>query len=132
MKIQWITIQVEDMEISRKFYEEYLGMKKAREFSPAEGMNILFLTTETGMKIELICNYKKKKTEAVPERTPGQNSNVSIGIATDQYEALLRRAGDEGILAAGPSVLGGHLECFFVKDPNGIGIQIIREEKTSA
>lgn len=117
MKFNWITIKVNNFEESKKFYSDYLGMKFVEEFSPNESMSIVFYSADNGMKIELI--YDKNSKVEIPD-----NNNVSIGVSSENYDNLLAEARSKNIVTVEPAILGGHLECFYVADPNGINIQI--------
>ena len=119
MRINWITLRIVDMEASKKFYGEFLGMETARTFDSPEGMHFAFFQAENGMQVELI---EGNRTEA-----GGADPNVSLGVAAADYDRLLARARETGILTAGPMLLGGHLECFFVKDPDGNSVQVARQ-----
>ena len=124
MKIYWITLHTSDLVRSKEFYTDYLGMSVEREFSPAQGTDIIFLTSENGMQIELIGQTEKS---AAPDFRISALCSISIGISSADYEKLLSEARVRNILTAEPAVLGGQMECFFVSDPDGTGIQIIRE-----
>ena len=119
MIINWITIKVKDFEKSKEFYRDFLGMKEENEFSPNGSMVIAFFAADNGIKIELIYD-KNLKLEAC------ENSNISIGICPSNYDDLLKQSRDRKIILGEPVILGGHTECFFVNDPNGIGVQIIK------
>lgn len=119
MIIQWVTLKVRDFEESKRFYGEYLKLKLENEFSPAPEMKIAFFGAENGVQIELIHDPQASCS----------NTGVSIGIGTENYDSLLEEARKREILSAEPAVLGGYLECFFVADPNGVQIQIIKKEK---
>lgn len=121
MRINWITIKVNKFEESKKFYNQYLGMKVEREFSPTKSMSITFFAADNGMKIELIYD-KDSKMES------SNNSSISIGVSSQDYDNLLQKARVRKIIAIEPAVLGGHMECFFVDDPNGISLQIAKED----
>lgn len=125
MKINWITIRVSKFEESKKFYAEYLAMKPEKEFSPAESMSIAFMSADNGMQIELIYDENLKVE-------PYTNTNISIGASSEDYDNLLRIARSKELISAEPTVLGGHLECFFVNDPDGNSIQIAREKNTNS
>ncbi len=118
MNIQWITIKVADLEKSKSFYGEFLGLTLKKAFSPDEITSIVFYEAQNGMQIELV--YQNTPTEVTDA------AGVSVGIATDRYDKLLKTAEEMNIVTVGPQILGGYLECFFVKDPNNLGIQIIR------
>lgn len=121
MIINWITIKVKDFEKSKNFYRDFLGMKEEEEFSPNDSMVIAFFTADNGMKIELIYD-KNSKLDAC------ENSNISIGICSSNYDDLLKKSRESNIIYGEPVILGGHMECFFVNDPNGVGVQIIKGE----
>ncbi len=120
MIINWFTIRVNDFEQSKEFYRDYLGMQVENEFSPDKSTSIVFFSADSDTKIELIHNkdFKVEKT---------QNSSVSIGLTVQNYDELLEEARNRNIIAQEPALLGGHLLCFFVQDPNGVRIQIIKE-----
>lgn len=119
MDINWITIRVSDFAKSKAFYKEYLGMKAENEFSPNESMTIAFFEANNGMKVELIYNKN------MPAEAEG-NSGISLGMYSSEYDKLLQLAREKNIITAEPAILGGRMECFFVNDPNGIGIQIVK------
>ena len=118
MNINWVTIKVSNLEESKEFYRDYLKMNAEQEFSPDEATTIAFFTADNGIKIELIYNRKAEPASI--------GDNASIGMTVTEYDRLLKEAKDRNILLSGPVVLGGNMECFFVTDPNGIGIQIIK------
>ncbi|MGG7179267.1 VOC family protein [Clostridium paraputrificum] len=119
MVINWITIKVDDYNKSKEFYRDFLGMKVEREFSPNESMSIAFFEGDNGMKIELI--YDKNSKVEFP-----LNSRISIGVCPLDYDEVLQKSQEKNLISSGPIVLGGSMECFFIKDPNGVGIQVIK------
>lgn len=118
MIIQWVTIHVKDMETSRKFYEDILGLKVLRSFSPGPGRQITFLGMDGGSQIELICE------EGARECAAGQA--VSVGILAEDFENIYQKSEEKGIPRTERKVLGKNTECFFLTDPNGVRLQIIR------
>ena len=121
MFIPWITIRVHDLAASKRFYGEFLGLPLQREFSPSPEMTIAFFGAKNETQIELIRG--ERPTSADPA-----HSSVSVGIAAANYGALLAAARERSLVTAGPMLLGGRTECFFVSDPDGVGIQIIRAD----
>lgn len=115
MNVQWITIQTGEFEASKAFYRDTLGMTPKKEFSPGPGTQIAFFAAENGFQVELIAS----------SNTAANNSGLSIGITVEDYRGLLAKARAEGFLQAEPVVLG-EMECFFLRDPNGVGIQVIK------
>ena len=118
MDINWITIRVDSLEKSKNFYGGYLGLELKSSFSPNDMMSIVFYKAGNGMQIELI---ESKLQEAIVTN----NSGVSIGITSRDYEKLLTKARKMNIITAEPQIMG-NMECFFIHDPNNIGIQVIR------
>lgn len=118
MDINWITIHVNSLEESKEFYGGYLELELKSSFSPNDMMSIVFYKAANGMQIELIESKMKKDMVT-------NNSGVSIGIASHDYEKLLTRAREMNIITAEPQIMGD-MECFFVHDPNNIHIQVIR------
>ena len=116
MKFNWITLHVKDMDRSAAFYGDYLGMKLAREFTQPGGRHFKFFEADNGMQVELISG----DTQTVSA------SALSLGVAVPDYDALLAKAREGGFIAGEPVVLGGHLECFFALDPDGVRLQIAR------
>ncbi|CEO26384.1 VOC family protein [Paraclostridium sordellii] len=119
MVINWVTIKVDNYEKSKEFYRDFLGMKPDQEFSPNESMTIAFFEADNGMKIELIHDKNLKLEFPL-------NNGISIGICPINYDEILQKSQEKNIITSGPLVLGGSKECFFVNDPNGVGIQIIK------
>lgn len=120
MYVKWITLQVTDMESSKDFYEQFLGLKEERMFSPAPGRTICFLGPDTDMQIELICDESAKETV--------HRSTVSIGVCVDNYDKVYQKSKECGIVLSEPTVMGGNLHCFFITDPDGVNLQIIKNE----
>ena len=75
MKFNWITLHVADMERSRAFYGDYLGMKIAREFTQPGGRRFTFFESENGMQVELIAQDGAPKLTAVGWQRPGKRAS---------------------------------------------------------
>ena len=114
MKIKWCTVTVSNLKQSTEFYRDLLGLKVERSFSPFPGTEITFLVDQDGRELELLCSGKSVAA-----------GNVSIGIESDKYDEILNKARDNEILLSQPAVLGG-MECFFITDPDGVNIQVIK------
>ena len=118
MKISWITMNVRDIEVSKKFYQS-LGLNIAREFEIPEVGKFAFLQTNGDTEIELIEFLAKK--DAAPIR-----DGISFCLALENYEDVLAASREKEILVRGPEKLGGKLDCFFIEDPDGMSIQIVK------
>lgn len=119
MTINWITIKVNDFDKSKEFYRDFLGMKEDKEFSPNDSMSIAFFMADNGVKVELIYDENSKLESP-------SNSSISIGICPLNYNEILQKSREKNMISSGPVVLGGNMECFFLNDPNGVGVQIIK------
>lgn len=119
MLVQWITIRVRDFEAAKQFYGTFLGLELTQSFAPSPNMRIAFYGNPGETQIELISD----DNHPLPPVTPNA---VSIGIATDRYESILTAARSEALLTREPEIIGGHMECFFLTDPDGTGIQLIK------
>jgi lactoylglutathione lyase len=121
MNLCWCTIRVKDFEKSKLFYSDFLGLKSEQEFSPHEGMQIAFFSADNDMKVELIYN----KDIVIEDKG---NSAVSLGISFINYDEMLDKAQKNNMVLSGPMTMGKGMQCFFIQDPNGVEIQIIKEE----
>lgn len=119
MRFCWYTIKTKEMEKSREFYGGFLGMRAERSSSPAPGTEIVFFSDENRMEVELISK------EEIPE-WQGE-CPVTIGFRTDGFDRLLDESREKGILDLSPVRMGKDMECFFIHDPNGVKLQIIRD-----
>lgn len=117
MYIKWITISVSDMAASKRFYKELLGLSEMRAFSPAPGREICFLGPDNGVQIELLGGAEKPSV-----------GTVSIGLCADDYDMLYEKAKAQGVPLSDPQVMGDGLRCFFLRDPDGVKLQIIKGE----
>jgi len=95
-------------------------LTQEQEFSPQVGMKIVFFSDQSGTKIELIHNESEEWKEK-------NNSAVSIGIIATEYEKILEKAKEKQMKLQGPMTIGKEMLCFFINDPNGVGIQIIKD-----
>lgn len=119
MKFLWTTILVKDMEETLKFYQEVVGLKLDRRFSPAPGMEICFLG-EDDTKLEVICSEKFKNID------PG--NAVTLGFKVDSLDEMIKFVNEKKIvIKTGPVQPNPHLKYFIVQDPNGIKVQFAEQ-----
>ena len=121
MKISWITLRVKDLEASKAFYGGLLGMEHSRAFGKPDGPQFAFFTDGNGMEVELMQSAKQPAGDKAYAGVP-----VSFGFQTDAYEDILAKATEAGLNVRGPMMLGGHLEAFFVEDPDGFSVQVMK------
>ena len=122
MKLCWVTIHVTDMQQSKHFYCDVLGLKIKREFAPGDGFKICFLEGN-GADYELI-------EDASARDEVSFSNSVSVGFLVDSLDekmADLRSKGVENII--GPIAPSPNDRFIFIKDPDGMTVQIV-EHKT--
>lgn len=119
MKFLWTTILVKDMEETLKFYQEVVGLKLDRRFSPTPGMEICFLG-EDDTKLEVIHNEKFKNID------PG--NAVTLGFKVDSLDEMIKFVNEKNIeIKTGPVQPNPHLKYIIVQDPNGIKVQFAEQ-----
>ena len=119
MRVCWCTIHVNDMEQSKKFYGDVLGLKLEKTFSPTPGHTIAFFNgDDNGAKIELISG----------DNIQYDTQKISIGLMVDNLESIIQKLKSDNVeILRGPLTLGKDTCCVFVKDPDGIEIQIVED-----
>lgn len=116
MKMKHVTINTACLEESVKFYQEITGLTVQTDLRNISGMPIVFLANgEDETCVELIENKEKAY----------QGEGISIGFEVEDVDAKyeeLKAAGFETspMLSPNPNV-----KFFFIKDPNGVTIQMI-------
>lgn len=120
MYMKWITLHVADLEASKRFYGQFLGLKEQKTFSPAHGRTICFFDTNSSVQMELICDKSAGKT-ASP-------STFCMGFGVDDFDEMYHKSKECGIVLSEPVVMGGNMHCFFISDPDGMKLQIIKNE----
>lgn len=116
MKFDFVTLYVKDLAASLAFYHQLLGLTILRRFA-IEGGEIVFVGANGQPAIELI---------ASPDHAENTYSGFSIGIevaSLDEATARLAKAGFPVI--RGPVSPGGGTRFSFIRDPNGIEVELI-------
>ena len=127
MNISWVTLRVKNLAASKQFYGALLGMEQSRAFGEPDGPQFVFYTDGNGTEVELI-----EGMEPVVDLSL-KGMPVSLGFKTSAYDEILEKAKAGGmeirgpVALKGPLVLGGRLECFFLEDPDGFCVQVMRE-----
>lgn len=122
MKVMFPGIHTHNLEVSHKFYTEVLGMTEARRFSPAPGINIVFLKDSGSGVIELIENQNIPHQDGAPSE-----SKVTVVLGVEDIEKTLAQLKDNGIVPTkGPIVSPGGEKFAFICDPDGVEIEFIQ------
>ncbi len=119
MKVNWVTIYVSDLEKSLFFYTKLLNLGIAEKFGSADHQ-IVMLGKKDDTKIELICEAGKKISN------PG--NGVSIGLEADDLEQLIGALKENGYEPMGPISPNPQIQFYFVKDPDGYTVQLVKHE----
>lgn len=120
MNFCWITLRVTDMEESLKFYHEILGLPIASRHGGPD-MEIVMLGEEDKPKIELL--YDKNSKVSI------QVAGLSIGIEVKSLDEALNYVKEKGIpLFREPFSPTPNVRFFFIKDPNGIEVQLVENK----
>lgn len=118
MQYCWCTIQVRDLEKSLKFYQNVIDLRLNRRFTSPDGSMIAFLSDGGSADVELIYNEKSVKYEG---------NGISIGFKVPDLEAALAAIRAKGIeIQKGPFKVGGGTQFFYIKDPDGVDVQIVQ------
>lgn len=117
MKFCWSTLNVRNLKESVRFYTEIVGLDVIREMSAGPDMNMVFLG-KGGTQVELI--YDGKNQEICIGK------DISWGFEVESLDCALDLVKANGIeIEAGPIQPTPHVKFFFVKDPNGMNIQLV-------
>ncbi len=116
MKITWITIHVKNMDVSKHFYCDVLGLKVKHEMAPRPGMKICFLDGGP-IDYELI--------EDADHRLIHIGDSVSAGFVVDSLDEKIAELKRKGVTKiAGPIQPSPSIRFIYIKDPDGMTIQI--------
>ena len=119
MRINQITLRVKNLDASKAFYQGYFGMQVTKEICHDE-LKIAFLTDGNAMQIELM--------ELAEAPDCGlYNKQFKLGITVENFDELLNKCQEAQIVTNGPLTIRNILECFIVRDPDCLSIQIFRK-----
>jgi lactoylglutathione lyase len=118
MKLNWVTIHVSDLEKSMYFYSELLHLEIAARFGSPDHQ-IVMLGKKDESKIELIFEPNKKVNN------PG--NGVSIGLEAVNLEGLVETLKENGYIAIGPISPNPSIRFYFVNDPDGYTVQLVKQ-----
>lgn len=121
MKFCWSSLYVKNMEESVKFYTDIVGLAVVREMSAGPDLKMVFLS-KGGTEIELMCNGKNEESNI--------GSDISWGFEVESLDKALELVKAHGIELEGePFQPAPDIKFFFIKDPNGMKIQLVEKIK---
>lgn len=118
MKFVWATIYVKNLEESIAFYSDLLDLKVVRRFPAGPGREIAFMGngTEEETLVELLADSNLSEVSF--------GEHISLGFNVGSVDAMLETVKGKGIPLHGPVIETHGAKFFFVKDPNGLNIQL--------
>jgi lactoylglutathione lyase len=117
MRFCWVTIAVQDIEKSKRFYTDIVGLPIDRVMKPSETMELVFLGDET-TKVELLYDANHKGRDF--------GKDISIGFEVEELEAFMDKLKKSGIgILSGPHQPGPRIRFIYVLDPDGVKVQFI-------
>ncbi len=119
MKFIWSTLKIINMEESLKFYEEVIGLKVDSRFKPNEKLEIAFLG-DGETKVELICAKGSSDLSI--------GSDISWGFQVDSLAEFTNFLVAKNIeIIEGPIQPNPFTKFIYIKDPNGLKIQVVEK-----
>ena len=114
MKIKYVTIIVEDMDESIKFYTEVMELEIDSKHNPFPGLTITLLKGEGDAMIELIKN------------TENETGLFSVGVEVEDINKTLKELKSKGAKITKEPVPITIGTLAFLEDPNGVTIVLIQ------
>ncbi len=116
-------LRVKNLDESLAFYREVLGLEEAFRINEENGSpRLVYLWIAPGQFLELFPNGKE-----APKKPNDETGLQHICLETDCAEAEFERLKGIGVRIDSPSVLTGKAggKQFWIRDPDGIGIEIM-------
>ena len=125
MKVNYVAIAVKDMEESVRFYSDVLGLQEVRRFEPQPGMTIVFMKGEGEGQIELISGIEKSEFSI-----DSAGALLLIGLEVEDMDATASVIRAKGVkFSRPPREVHSGTKIAFLKDPNGIELELIQHGK---
>lgn len=119
MKIVHVTIMTKYLDESVAFYQDIVGLKIQRDMRENPAHKIVFLANEAGETcVELVYN---------PEGAYS-GGGISMGFEVEDAVGYREELAKKGLEPGEIILPNPHAKFFFVKDPNGVGIQFVEED----
>nr|WP_243425040.1 VOC family protein [Clostridium sardiniense] len=113
---------VSDIEKSSKFYKDIIGLKEIRTLRPNEEMTIIFLKDNHNFNLELIENKKNDEEKIF--------KGITLAFRVDSLDESIEDMKNKNIdIVRGPIKVFKDTKFFFIKDPDGLEIQIVESNE---
>jgi lactoylglutathione lyase len=119
MNFSWVTLHVKDIEKSLEFYQGLLNLPINSRFN-TNGVEIVMLGEDGKAKIELLQDGKSHITNGA--------AGVSIGLEVDSLDKSIEYMKSKQIPVLGPFSPSPHISFFFIKDPDGVSVQLLEKK----
>lgn len=117
MELCWVTLPVQNLEVSLGFYHGLLGLPVDSRLAN-EGMEMAMLGEKDMPKIELI--------SIAHEKDKAHRSNISIGLRVKSLDQAIAFLQEKGIpIVSGPVSPSPRISFLFIHDPDGYTVQLV-------
>jgi lactoylglutathione lyase len=128
-RFSWVTLHVQEMERSLRFYRDFLGLSVANRMSPSPNAEIVFLGAGD-TKVELIAEGSDALSAGTsPSATDGTKigGGISVGfVVSEKLEETMARAQRAEIPITSEIIAPSqHIRFFFVTDPDRFLVQLV-------
>ena len=114
MKLNWVTLNVDNIDNSLAFYKDIIGLQVRRRMMEA-GAEIAFLG-DGETKLELVCD-SDSECSAV-------KNDISLGLSVNSMFEMMEFMNEKGVpIHSGPFQPNNRIRFFYVLDPDGLKIQ---------
>lgn len=121
MSFCWVTVSVQDMDESIRFYQDIVGLKLNSRFKAGHDVEIAFLG-DGETKVELKFDKNDQITSSL--------LNVALGFEVGSLEEKMNFVKDKGIaIHSGPFAPNPNIRFFYILDPNGLKVQFVEQVK---
>lgn len=129
MRIDHISIYVEDLEAERDFFIKYFGASAGSRYSNfrTDSTNY-FIKFDDGARLEIMKRETSIDVHNKPQRTGYNHIAISVGDRKDVDDMVKRMEADGVQIFSGARTTGDGYYSAVIVDPEGNGIEIIAED----